>query len=277
MGGLSLDQKKEEILYQVHQVYYLCQSTSAQIMCLRNNMENTDRLLEILDDQIKNGVARRIDYSKLTVTKNNLQTQIDNLEKLKGQQCNMLRFILGLNHAVKLELTDSLTVQEKIQSHSLPDLTQRTDIKRVDNQIEVALLNKKSINRSYLPALLASSQFYYQGQQNKFNFFDGKDRFFNVGFVGLSLNVPIFDGFEKQNKIRQYSSEIAQLQNTKKNAINGLKKDYADATMEYDNSLKTTYRQQENMKVAEDNYTGDMEMQDDAFSTLGFALLTAIF
>ena len=254
MSKLTLEQKKEEILYQVHQVYYLCLSTSTQIMYLNKNMENTNHLLEILDNQNKNGIVRKIDYSKLTVTKNNLQTQIDNLQKLKAQQCNMLKFIVGLNRDCELKLTDSLDIHD-IQSYTEPNLVNRTDIMLIDHQIEISQLNKKSVSRMYLPELSASGQFYYQGQQNKFNYFEGKDKFFKVGFVGLSLNVPIFDGFEKQNKIRQYKSEITQLQNTRKNTLNGLWKDYANAREEYSNSLKTIDRQRENIKVAEDNYT----------------------
>jgi outer membrane protein TolC len=253
MSRLTLVQKKEEILYQVHQAYYLCQSTSTQIMYLNKNMENTNRLLEILDSQNKNGIVRKIDYSKLTVAKNNLQTQIDNLQKLESQQCNMLKFIIGLNNDCELELTDSLGVHD-IQSYIEPDLVNHTDIVLIDSQIEISQLNKQSASRMYLPELCASGQFYYQGQQNKFNYFQGKDKFFKVGFVGLSLNIPILDGFEKQNKIRQYKSEITQLQNTKRNTLNGLWKDYANAREEYCNGLKTINRQRENIKVAEDNY-----------------------
>nr|WP_320058563.1 TolC family protein [uncultured Bacteroides sp.] len=253
MSKLTLEQKKEEILYQVHQVYYLCLSTSTQIVYLNKNMENTNHLLEILDSQNKNGIVRKIDYSKLTVTKNNLQTQIDNLQKLKSQQCNMLKFIVGLNKDCELELTDSLNVRD-IQNYTQPNLVNRTEIMLIDDQIEISQLNKKSFSRMYLPELSASGQFYYQGQQNKFNYFEGKDKFFKVGFVGLSLNIPIFDGFEKQNKIRQYQLEITQLQNTKRNTLNGLWKDYANAREEYNNGLKTINRQRENIKVAEDNY-----------------------
>ncbi|HKJ81902.1 MAG TPA: TolC family protein [Ignavibacteriaceae bacterium] len=254
MSSLSLEQKKEEILYQVHQVYYLCQATNAQIIYLDKNMGNTQHLLEILNSQISNGIARRIDYSKLTVTKNNLQTQIDNLEKLKVQQSNMLKFILGLNNDAQLVLTDSLTEQVEVPNDTPLDLSQRTDIKLIENQIENTKLNKKSVSKSYLPTLSAVGQFYYQGQQNEFNYFNGKDRFFKVGYVGLSLSVPIFNGFEKQHKIQQYNLEIAQLQNTKKNTANNLRKDYANAIEEYRNSLKIIHRQQENIKVAEDNY-----------------------
>ena len=254
MNGLSLEQKKEEILYQVHQVYYLCQSTDAQIVFLNKNMENTDKLLYILDNQMKQGAIRKIDYSKLTVTKNNLQTQIDNLAKLKLQQTNLLKFIVGLDKNAQVELTDSLS-EQNIMIYASPDLTRRNDIKLLENQIEVAQLNKKSISQSYLPTLSATGELYYQGQQNKFNFFDSKDKFFKVGFIGLSLNIPIFDGFEKRYKIKQYKSEIAQLQNTKEHTFNSLQKDFSNAVAEYNNSMKTIKRQVGNIKVAEENYT----------------------
>ena len=259
MGNLSLEQKKEEILYQVHQLYYLSQSTSEQIAYLNKNLANTDKLLEILDSQIQNGVARKIDYSKVSVTKNNLLTQIDNLQKLKDQQNNMLKYILGLNRDEKVQLTDSLNGQPEISELGLPDFASHNDVKLIENELKTTQLNKQSVAREYIPTLAASSQFYYQGQQNKFNFFDGNNRFFHVGFVGLSLNVPIFDGFEKRNKIRQYKSEIEQLQNTRQNALNNLGKDYKNALTEYNNSLKAIRRQQENMKVAEDNYNISMD------------------
>jgi outer membrane protein TolC len=254
MGSLSLEQKKEEILYQVHQLYYMSQSTSKQIEYLNKNLSNTNKLLEILDAQIRNGVARKIDYSKVSVTKNNLLTQIDNLQKLKDQQNNMLKYILGLNRNEQVQLTDSLNGQPEISELVQPDFANHNDIKLIENELETTQLNKQSVTREYVPRLAASSQFYYQGQQNKFNFLDGNDRFFHVGFVGLSLNVPIFDGFEKHNKIRQYNSEIEQLQNTRQNALNSLGKDYENALTEYSNSLKAIRRQQENMKVAEYNY-----------------------
>ena len=254
MSTLTLEQKKEEILYQVHQVYFLCQATNAQIAYLNKNMENTNRLLEILDNQIKNGIARRIDYSNVTVSKNNLENQIENLGKLEEQQKNLLKYILGLDMKIPIELTDSLS-NDDYQNYSLPDFSIGIDVTLIDNQVDIVRLNKKSTSQEYLPTLSAFGQFYYQGQQNEFNFFDGKNRFSKVGIVGLSLNIPIFDGFEKQNKIRQYNSEIAQLQNTRKNTINGLQKDYANALIEYNNSMKTIQRQRDNIKVAEENYT----------------------
>jgi len=254
LSELSLEQKKEEVVYQVSQVYFLCQSTSTQISYLGKNMLNTDRLLDILKKQSENGVARKIDYSKVLVTKNNLQTQLDKLVQLYEQQIALLKFLTGMDFKIKVELTDSLSFSQMAQISELSDFNGRTAIKILDKQMEVASFNKNASLQSYLPSLSASGQLFYQGQQNDFNYFKGSDKFFKVGFVGLNLSVPIFDGFEKHAKAQQYKIELLQLENTRKNTSDNFQKDYTDASGQYNNNLKAALRQQENIAIAEEDY-----------------------
>lgn len=255
ISELSFDQKKEELVYQVSQVYFLCQSTSKQISYLEKNMRNTDRLLEILNTQRENGIARKIDYCKVLVTKNNLQTQIDNLVQLHDQQLALIKFLIGIDSKSKIELTDSLSYSIAAQSIEMPDFKSATGLKLLDKQLEVTSLNRKQNQQSYLPSLSGSGQFYYDGQQNAFNYFKGgSDKFFKVGFIGLNLSVPIFDGFEKQSKTKQYDIELLQMQNTRKNTSDSYGKDFTDAMNQYSKSLKVLVRQQENIKIAEEDY-----------------------
>lgn len=255
ISRLNLLQKKEEMAYQVSQVYYLCKTTGNQITFLQKDMKNACQLMEILKHQNENGIARKIDYSKVMVNKNNLQTQIDNLDQLLQQQLGLLKYLIGIELSNKIELSDSLTFSNEIQPVGLPDFTKLNELKLMDEQIAITTLNKKGNQQSYLPTLSGSGQFYYQGQQNEFNFFNGgTDKFFNVGFVGLTVNVPIFDGFGKQAKNRQYGIELQQLQNDRKNRLTNYNKDFIDATQQYKNSLKAILRQQENIKIAEDDY-----------------------
>jgi outer membrane protein TolC len=90
INDLTVQQNKEEIIYQVSQVYYLCQATSQQIIQLKITMQNTDTLLKIAKLQSENGLLRKVDYSMVSVNKNNLQPQIDNLEQLYQQQQSCL-------------------------------------------------------------------------------------------------------------------------------------------------------------------------------------------
>jgi len=255
LSELSVQQKKEELVYQVSQVYFLCKTTQNQIVQLEKNMQNTDHLLGILKLQNENGVVRKIDYSKVLVNKNNLQTQIDNLVQLSQQQLGLLKYLIGIDNAGNVELTDSLSFGQNLQGFELPDFNGRTEMKLIDKQIEISSLNRKANQQLYLPTLSGSGQFYYDGQQNDFNYFKGgSDKFFKVGMIGISLNVPIFDGFGKHSKSKQYDIELLQLQNTRKNTADNYAKDFMDAMRQYKNSLHALIRQQKNIKIAEEDY-----------------------
>jgi outer membrane protein TolC len=255
ISRLGVQQEKEEVVYQVSQVYFLCQTTSDQIAQLEKNMQNTDRLLDILNLQQENGVVRKIDYSKVWVNKNNQQTQIDNLEQLYQQQLGLLKYLIGIHINSKVELSDSLTFTSDLQNFEFPDFNKQSELRLLDKQIELTSLNRKVNQQSYRPTLSGSGQYYYDGQQDEFNYFKGgSDKFFKVGMIGLSLNIPIFDGFEKHSKTKQYNLELQQLENTRKNTANNYTKDFIAAFQQYNNSLKAIHRQQKNIKIAEEDY-----------------------
>lgn len=260
MSKLTLQQKKEEIVYQVSQVYYLCLATDKQIAQLNITMHNTNKLLEIAKLQQENGIIRKVDYSRVAVNKSNLQTQIDNLNQLYQEQLGMLKYLIGMELNSKVELSDSLSISTPETSQSLPDFNNRTELQLLDKQMEVTSLARSMNIQSYLPTLSGFGQYYFQGQRNQFDFFKGgNDKFFKVGFMGLGLSIPIFNGFEKNSKIRQRDIELEQLNNTRKSTSEYLSKEFADAVMQYDNNMTIVIRQQENIKTAEESYSVSLQ------------------
>jgi outer membrane protein len=255
LSELNLQQKKEEMVYHVSQVYYLCLATNMQIAQLEITMQNTDRLLEIAKLQHANGMILKVDYSRVAVNKSNLQSQIDNLNQLYQQQLGLLKYLIGLDSRTKVELSDSLSVSSVATSNELPDYRNRTELQLLDRQIEITSLTQSMNKQAYLPTLSGFGQYYFQGQRDQFDFFKGgSDKFFKVGVIGLSLNIPVFDGFEKRSKIRQGDIELTQFQNSRKNTTEYYNKEFKDAERQYDNNLNVVLRQQENIKVAEETY-----------------------
>lgn len=255
MGELSLQQKKEEVIFQVSQLYYLCQATGEQISQLKITLANMERLLGIAELQSNNGIIRKVDYSRISVNKNNLQTQIDNLNQLYFQQLGLLKYVIGIPTETEIILSDSLAFSSAGIFNKSPDVPNRTELQLIDKKIEMTELSRKMNRQSYLPTLVGFGQFYYQGQRNEFDFFKGgNDKFYNVGVTGVSLNIPIFDGFEKRSKTKQYDLELMQLQNTRENTAAYFLKEYADAVEQYNNSYTAMTRQQENIRVAEETY-----------------------
>jgi outer membrane protein len=256
ISGLTLQQKKEEAVYHVSQVYYLCLATEKQIEQLNNTMHNTDKLLEIAKLQEENGLILKVDYSRVKVNKYNLQTQIDNLNQLSQQQLGMLKYLTGINPDSKIRLSDSLSFSSIETSSILPDFSKRTELQLIDRQTEVTSLTQAMNKQAYLPTLSGFGEYYFQGQRDQFDFFrGGDDKFFKVGVVGLSLNIPIFDGFEKHSKIRQGAIELEQMRNTRRNTVEYFSKEYKDAVMQYENNFNIVIRQKENIKTAEESYS----------------------
>jgi outer membrane protein len=274
MRGFTLLQKKEETVYQVSQVYYLCLATRKQVEQLNRTMQNTNRLLEIAKLQEEKGMILKTDYSRVLVNKSNLQTQIDNLNLLYQQQLGMLKFLTGTGPDSKVELSDSLSVNSLETSSVLPAFDNRTELQLISGQTEVARLTQAVNKQAYLPALTGIGQYYFQGQRDRFDFFrGGDDKFFKVGVVGLNLSIPVFDGFEKHSKIRQGEIEIEQLRNTRLNTLEYFSKEYKDAILQYENNLAVVMRQKENIKTAEESYTVTLQGYRQQVVTLSDLLM----
>lgn len=258
LSELDLQQKKEEIIFQVSQLYYLCQATHAQLSFLKTSRKNMDRLLGITELQSKNDIIRKTDHSRVSVAADNLQTQIDNLNQLYSNQLGLLKYLIGLPMETEVVLSDTFTLSREnmltdlFNKTGLPD---RTELQLLDKQIEITGLTRKSVRQSYLPTLSGFGQLYYQGQRNEFDFFKGgDDKFYRVGLVGVNLTIPIFDGFEKRSKIRQYDLELMQLKNRRENIEAYFSKELVDALNQYRNSLEIIRRQEKNIQVAEEIY-----------------------
>lgn len=255
LGKLNLQQKKEEVVYQVSQLYYLCQTTKKQIAQLEITLQNSEKLLRIAKLKSEKGVILKVDYLRVAVSKANLQSQKDGLVQLYHQQLDMLKYLIGLDVASPVELSDSLSFKINMTSPEHPNLTHCTELQLLDHQIESVVLTRKMNQQSYLPTLSGFGHFYYQGQRNQFDFFKGgDDKFYQVGFVGINLEIPIFNGLEKRAKIRQTELQLMQLQNTRKSTVNFLSREYSSAVEQYNNNLKVLLRQKKNIEVAQEAY-----------------------
>ncbi|SEA45385.1 Outer membrane protein TolC [Porphyromonadaceae bacterium KH3R12] len=263
LSELDLQQKKEEIIFQVSQLYYLCQATHTQISLLEASKKNMDRLLKITELQSRNDLIRKIDHSRLAVAADNLQTQIDNLDQLYNNQLGILKYLIGLPMETEVVLSDTFVLSQENMLSDLfnkSGLRDRTELQLLDKQIEITELTRKSVRQSYLPTLTGFGQLYYQGQRNEFDFFKGgDDKFYRVGLVGVNLTIPLFDGFEKRSKIKQYDLELIQLRNVRENRLEYFSKELVDALHRYRNNMEILRRQEKNIQVAEEIY--DVSLQ----------------
>lgn len=259
LGNLSYAKAQETLIYDLSKLYFIAQVTDKQKTLIQDNLNRLEKTLGITQTLLDNGMIRSVDKDRIKIARENLMTQYSNTEALYKQQLDLIKYTMALPMDQKINLTDSveMTVIQPIDTTFGNDFSNRTDMKLLEKQKELTLLNKKMINQEYLPTLAASGQFYYYGMRNKFDYFDfgsKTNNWYGAASFGLNLSIPIFDGFSKKAKASQalieYNKACITEDNTKKYF-----------SIEYENNLRNlttnrlnVERQKQNVDLAERVY-----------------------
>ena len=203
-----------------------------------------------------NGFAEKLEIDRATVQLANLQT-----EKLKVQTTIDngylgLKFLMGMPVKQTLVLTDSIT-DDKIKEGLLNDgvyaYTDRKDYQLIDYAKKLGEFNVKRYKLTYIPTLNLNGNYSKQAQRTKFDIF-GKGDWFTTSYVGLSMNIPIFDGFLKDANIKKAKLQLSQTLNQQENLKISIDNDVVQATNNFHTAITTLDFQKQNMQLAEQVY-----------------------
>ncbi len=255
---LGVEKAKEEITKEVAKLYFLIQTTAEQIQLVQDNIARTQRMTDIVKKQVDNGIAKRVDYDRIMVNLQNLQTQLDNNQALYEQQLNMMKYTLEMPINQPIALTDSA---DMVLLKTLPGMEigfdNHTDIQLLEAQKDIASLNRKVVSAGYMPSLSFFAQYGYMGMRSEFKeyFHSGPmNKWFDSSYIGLQLTIPIFDGFQKRSKSRQAKNDYRMASLTLDNTKARFSADYKNAFNNYLNNKLTVERQQNNIELAQKVY-----------------------
>jgi outer membrane protein TolC len=157
----------------------------------------------------------------------------------------------------QLQLTDSLSDAD-LRSDLVNDGSFKYE-DRVEYQLQqtAARLGEFNVKRykvSYYPTLSLSGGYSRNAQRNKFNFLKTGEPWFTSSFLSLALNVPIFDGFARDARIKQSKLQLQVTQNNIANLENSINNDLQTAKVQIGNALLAMDEQKKNMALAEQVY-----------------------
>jgi outer membrane protein TolC len=75
---------------------------------------------------------------------------------------------------------------------------------------------------------------------------------FPSSYIGLTLNIPIFNGWQRLNQVRQSKIAVLKSQNDLENSKNGLKLEANKANVAFVNGLQSLNNQKRNRELAEE-------------------------
>ncbi len=256
LSSLTVEKASEEIAFEIAKLYALTQTTEEQRKLIDQNIARTERLRDITKITIENGLGKQVDMDRVNVNLENLYTQQSNTQSTQEQQLNMIKYMLDLPLEQTIVLTDTAAMQLLKAAPVLQtDFSNHVNIRMLESQKELNVLNQKMIKDGYLPTLSLSGQAAYQGMQNEFrNYFKNGAKWYPMGNFALTLSLPVFDGFEKRAKSRQAALELKKTQETLESTKESFSMNYKNAMNNYLNSQTTVRRQKQNLELAEKVY-----------------------
>jgi outer membrane protein TolC len=257
LNRLLATKTKEEVAFDVSKMYYQVQLVSKQRQILEANLDQVNRLYDMVSKQQQNGLAKKIDVDQIGVNRINLETQLRNLNLQLEQLLRTLKFYMAMPLDQPITLSD--TIDEKgytLPEASVikPDFTQQTTLSILDMQRVLNEYNVARYKAGYWPTLSAFGSYNFQGQGNDFGALGSGDNWFRFSMIGLRLNVPVFDGFRKRSLVEQANIELLQIAEDRRRAYDGLQMQYDNAMLQLNTNLNNLKVLAENRRVAEEVY-----------------------
>lgn len=242
----------------VAKAYYLVLIAEENIGLLESNLKQLEKTLSDTKALNKSGFAEKTDVDRLELAVSNIKLQKEKLIDQRELASKLLKMQMGISVNQSIRLTDKLetlySANLQLNEKATANPSNRIEYQLVNQQIRLNELNKKRHKSGYLPSLSAI----YAYNMNSFRNSSFKpltsDGWYSSSFMGISLNMPIFDGFRKQSLIQQSKIDLQKLDNDRKNLENALTMETFQAQTNYETSVKQIDIRKGNMKLAEDIY-----------------------
>lgn len=246
---------EEQIVEKVANSYYEVFKTKSQIRTMERTIQNTTRVRNVIASLEENGLAKKIDLDRITVTLNNLNSSLVQLNNAVKLQENALKYLIGMDIAAPIVLPESTF--ESPQNMYVKDefnINNRTEIQLLERQGYLLKLNKKATEAARYPSLSLSANYGYMSLGNRFPYFAGPAQGVNgsdFSAISLNLRVPIFSGFATRSKIRQAQVDIDKFEADLADTKLALNMAVENAYTQINNSVITLRSQKSNMELAQ--------------------------
>ena len=247
---------EEAIKTNIYKIYYQLSASKTQLNILDANIERLSKLAHDAEVMYKNGFAEKLDVDKVSVQLNNLQT-----EKIKANNSVAIGF-MGLKMLMGMPVNDSLALTEVIDEKSLDkdvlvendfQYGVRKDFQYLSETKKLTEFNVKRYQLGYLPTISFSGSTSKNALRTKFDFFEGGS-WFNTTMISLNINLPLFNGFARDARLKKTKIELQQIENQLGGLKNNIDNEITQAKLNYMSSVATMQFQKKNMQLAETVY-----------------------
>ncbi|WP_207491956.1 TolC family protein [Aridibaculum aurantiacum] len=273
--GTLLEQQKEKIKDSAYRRYYAILITQKQLHFINESVTRLEKLHRDNTIMYQNGFVEKLDVDRVQVQLTNLKTTQSVLANAVELSHAALKFAIGVPQSDSVILKEELSI-ETVKANLLDNnfkYDDRVEIQMLEKTKELQELDLKRHKLGYIPTVAASGNYTVNGLGQKF-FTNSSTSWINSAFVGLNVNVPIFDGFQRKQRVEQSRLNLQKLENTIGNVKQAIDLQQVVTQKSLTNALLNLDAQDRNMKLAESVYATTKKKFEQGLSS-SFEVLQA--
>ena len=270
INQLSYEKAREDIIMQIAKLYYLIQNTTEQITIISDNLKRFEELRNFAQAFYDNQMALAVDLKRINVRIESTDVSLANAKAMLREQSNMLKYALDYpadeDIQVEVKRVDDIEMasQTGLNTNLYELQLMRTQEKLSEQQVKLA-------KDAYLPTLALTGNFTFTAYTDKFKnwFHSGEsNHWYDSNGLGISLRVPVFDGFEKRSKIRKAKIDADNARIAYENTLKNLQTQYSNAINDQLNNERNYRKQRDNYRLAEDIYKVTMDRYREGVTSM---------
>ena len=253
------DLKKAEIdvVENVKKAYYGVLVNQQRIRLAEANLSRIDTLLKETNALLEAGFVEKLDVSRVQVQRNNIYTQVQRSQTGLDISKQILKLQMGMPMEYEVTLAESLEeLSPKEETLALlgEEGAERIELEQVSTQLALVALDLKNNMSQYMPKIDFIGNTRRSGAGNELDRVFNSSNWFGSSLVGVSLSVPIFDGFSKAARIQKNRVQINQIENQRTFLKESFKNELYAAKANLRNDLNLLDVQEENLQLATEVY-----------------------
>lgn len=236
-----------DVKYNVQKAYHALVIAQKQYGIIKQSLAYARDMANDLNVMRENGFVEKIEIDRTNVQVNNLASDSMRISNLLEVSEQLLKYQMGMSIDQPIVLTDTVLENHIMEAASLTSAEasydQRTEFNLLNTQLKLNEYNLKRYRYSAYPSLSAIGNMGYNYASNDFKEIF-KSKYIWSSYIGLQLNVPIFNGLQRTNQVKETKLNIEK----SKNDIENIKRTIDFQTQSAKTTLRNSLLQLESQK-----------------------------
>jgi outer membrane protein TolC len=249
-AGQKLAHTREELIFEVKSAFYAILGQDKLIQAIAHSREALSEHREMILQLIEARKAARVDLLNIEVRLADLDHYLVKQRGMVKLHERLLLSLLGVETAPPdgLDLDGSLAAPGTVPDSAkllARTIGKRADLTRLDLEIEAQTRRVEIVEAEYQPVVSAKGT--YGSRLSAQGDYD------DLGFVGLELALPIFNGFHTPARVREEQARLGILQQQKRRLILTIHGEVESAVIQVETALAAVEVTERSIAMAEES------------------------